>query len=172
MRGIIATISCLCLVAATAPAFAQQAVKMGQQHAWGSFSYQTDNGKVCYVLSVPVPGSKKPADLNHGDVYFLITRRPGQDLAFEPQFIAGYQLQQASKVTATVADKSFTMSQLATPGASAWLENRAEEPQMVDAMRAGATMQVSATSGRGNATSYEFSLRGLTAALNSINTCQ
>jgi hypothetical protein len=32
-------------------------------------------------------------------------------------------------------------------------------------------MKVQATSGRGNPTNYTFSLRGITAALNSIQTC-
>ena len=40
------------------------------------------------------------------------------------------------------------------------------------AMRGGAAMKVQATSGRGNPTNYTFSLRGLTAALNSIQSCQ
>jgi hypothetical protein len=33
-------------------------------------------------------------------------------------------------------------------------------------------MAIKATSGRGNPTSYEFSLRGISAALTSINSCR
>jgi hypothetical protein len=33
-------------------------------------------------------------------------------------------------------------------------------------------MKVAAKSGRGNATSYVFSLKGITAALNSISSCK
>ena len=173
MRGFIATLSCLCMIAAAAPAHSQQppqATKITQTNAWGSYSYAEQGGKVCYVLSVPT--TQAPNTLDHGKVYFLVSQRPGQNIVFEPQFIAGYQLGQASKVMVTIGDKSFTMSQLDKPGPSAWLENPAEEPQLIAAMRAGSTMQVKATSGRGNATSYEFSLRGLTAALSSINTCK
>jgi len=170
MRGIIATLSCLCMIAAAAPAYAQAASKIAQHNAWGSYSYQSQNGKVCYVLSVPT--AKQPQSLDHGDIFFLVSQRPGQNIVFEPQFRAGYNLQESSKVTVTIGDKNFTMSQLNRPGASAWLENPAEEPQLIAAMRGGSTMQVKATSGRGNPTSYEFSLRGISAALSSITTCQ
>jgi hypothetical protein len=168
MRGIIATLSCLCTIAATNPVHAQQATRLSQHNAWGSYSYQSDAGKVCYALSVPLPESKKPANLDHGKVYFFVSQKPGQNVAFEPQFIAGYDLQAESKVMLTIGERTFSMF---SQGRSAWLENAAEEPLLVNAMRGGASMQVKATSGRGNATSYEFSLRGISAALTAINTC-
>jgi hypothetical protein len=167
MRGIIATLSCLCMIAAAAPAHAQAASKIGQHNAWGSYSYQAQNGRVCYVLSVPT--AKQPSTLDHGDIFFFVSQKPGQNVAFEPQFIAAYDLQENSKVTVTVGNRTFSMF---TRGKSAWLENAAEEPQLVTAMRGGSTMQVKATSGRGNPTSYEFSLRGISAALSSITTCK
>lgn len=169
MRGIIATLSCLCMIAAAVPAHAQAVSRLGTHGDWGSYAYQSDKGKVCYVLSVPK--TKQPTSLDHGDIYFLVTQRPGQNIVFEPQFKAGYNLRENSKVTVTIGDKSFTLSYLDTPGGSAWLESPAEEPQFIASMRAGATMAVKAVSGRGNETSYEFSLRGVTAALNSIQTC-
>jgi invasion protein IalB len=166
MRGLTATISILCLVLASGSAVAQTATKIGQSNAWGTYSYQSDKGKVCYVLSVPT--AKQPSNLDHGDIYFFVSQKPGQNVAFEPQFIAAYSFQESSKVRVTVGDRSFSMF---TRGNSAWLENAAEEPLLVAQMKAGATMKVDATSGRGNATSYEFSLRGITAALDSISNC-
>lgn len=173
MRGFIATLSCLCMIAAAAPAHSQQppqATKITQTNAWGSYSYAEQGGKVCYVLSVPT--TQAPNTLDHGKVYFLVSQRPGQNIVYEPQFRAGYTLGQGSKVMVTIDEKSFTMSQLQTPGVSAWLENPAEEPQLIAAMRGGTTMRVKAVSGRGNETSYEFSLKGVTAALSSITNCQ
>ena len=55
MRGLIATVSSLAaLVALTAPALAQSATKIGQHNAWGTYSYQAQGGKVCYVLTVRI----------------------------------------------------------------------------------------------------------------------
>ncbi|MEQ9244458.1 MAG: invasion associated locus B family protein, partial [Nitratireductor sp.] len=69
----------------------------------------------------------------------------------------------------TVGSKSFTMF---TKGKSAWLENAAEEPQLIAAMKGGADMKIAAKSGRGNDTSYTFSLSGVTAAINATQNCK
>jgi invasion protein IalB len=167
MRGLIATLSSLALLAMAGPALAQQATKLGQHNAWGTYSYQASGGKVCYVLTVPT--DKQPPDLDHGDMFFFVSQRPGQQVSYEPQFIAGYNLQDNSKVTVSVGDKSFSMF---TRGKSAWVENAAEEPQLIAAMKAGSDMSVKAKSGRGNPTSYVFSLKGISAALDSIKNCK
>lgn len=166
MRGTITTISCLALLAIASPAMAQSATKIGQHNAWGTYSYDANAGKVCYVLTVPT--DKQPTTLDHGDIYFFVSQKPGQNVSYEPQFIASYDFQSNSKVQVSVGDRNFSMF---TRGKSAWMENAAEEPQLIAAMRAGADMRVRATSGRGNPTNYTFSLRGITAALNSIENC-
>lgn len=167
MRGLIVLISSLILVAGATPSLAQSATKIGQHNAWGTYSYQANNGKVCYVLTVPT--DKQPTNLDHGDIFFFVSQRPGQSVSYEPQFIASYDFQTNSKVSVTVGDKSFSMF---TRGKSAWVENAAEEPVLIAAMKAGADMRVAAKSGRGNATNYTFSLRGISAALSSIANCK
>ena len=167
MRGLIALVSSLALVAVAGPALAQQATKIGQHNAWGTYSYQAANGKVCYVLTVPT--DKQPPTLDHGDMFFFVSQRPGQQVSYEPQFISGYDFQANSKVTVTVDSKSFS---LFTRGRSAWVENAAEEPVLIAAMKGGTEMKVKAKSGRGNDTSYVFSLKGISAALASIAKCK
>lgn len=159
--------SFLAVIAAAAPAMAQSATKIGQHNAWGTYSYQAQNGKVCYVLTVPT--DKQPPTLNHGDMFFFVSQRPGQQVSFEPQFIAGYDFQTDSKVAVTIGARTFSMF---TRGKSAWVENAAEEPQLIAAMRGGADMKISAKSGRGNTTTYVFSLKGISAALSSIQSCK
>lgn len=167
MRGLIATVTALVMAAAAVPALAQTATKIGQHNAWGTYSYQSQNGKVCYVLTVPT--DKQPPTLDHGDIFFFVSQRPGQEVTYEPQFIASYNFQDNSKVNVTVGNKTFSMF---TRGKSAWVENAAEEPQLIAAMKGGADMKVAAKSGRGNDTNYTFSLRGISAALDSIATCK
>ena len=154
------------MLAAATPALAQSATKIGQHNAWGTYSYQANNGKVCYVLTVPT--DKQPSSLDHGDIYFFVSQKPGQNVSYEPQFIASYDFQSNSKVQVTIGDKNYSMF---TRGKSDWMENAAEEPQLIAAMRGAADMKVQATSGHGNATNYTLSLRGITAALNSIHSC-
>ena len=167
MRGLIAALSSLILVAGAVPVLAQSATKIGQHNAWGTYSYQAGNGKVCYVLTVPT--EKQPTSLDHGDIFFFVSQRPGQKVTYEPQFIASYDFQSNSKVQVTVGGKTFSMF---TKGKSAWVENAAEEPQLIAAMKGGADMKVAAKSGRGNATNYTFSLKGISAALDSISSCK
>ncbi len=167
MRGLISTFAALSLTVVAAPALAQSATKLGQHNAWGTYSYAQNNGKVCYVLTVPT--DKQPPTLDHGDMFFFVSQKPGQNVSFEPQFIAGYTFKENSKVQVKVGDKTFSMF---TRGKSAWMENAAEEPALIAAMRNGADMQVTATSGRGNPTKYAFSLKGISAALQSIQNCK
>ena len=167
MRGLLSTFAALSLTLVAAPALAQSATKMGQHNAWGTYSYAQNNGKVCYVLTVPT--DKQPPTLDHGDMFFFVSQKPGQNVSFEPQFIAGYAFKENSKVQVKVGDKSFSMF---TRGKSAWMENAAEEPALIAAMRNGTDMLVLGTSGRGNPTKYTFSLKGISAALQSIQNCK
>lgn len=155
------------LAALTASAAAQSPTRINQFNAWGAYSYDASNGKVCYILSVPT--SSEPSNVNHGDIFFLVSQRPGQNVSYEPQAMMGYELQDASKVRVTVDGREFV---LFTRDNSAWVENAAEEPALVAAMRAGSSMTVNATSGRGTNTSYSYSLSGVTAALDEIENCQ
>ncbi len=167
MRGLISLVTSVMLMVAAGPALAQSAKKMGQHGQWGTYSYQAQNGKVCYVLTVPT--DKQPTTLDHGDMFFFVSQRPGQAVSFEPQFIAGYMLKDGSKVQVTIGDKKFSMF---TKGKSAWVENAAEEPLLIAAMKGGSDMKVQAQSGKGNPTSYSFSLKGISAALGSISSCK
>lgn len=169
MRGLISIFSSLALVMLAGQAYAQSARKMAEHGDWATYSYQAQNGKVCYVLTVPRPKSMQPANVDHGDMFFFVSQRPGQSVSFEPQFIAGYPLREGSKVSVAIGNKKFS---LFTKGKSAWVENAAEEPVLIAAMKGGDTMQVQAQSGRGTKTSYSFSLRGISAALNSIAGCK
>ncbi len=155
------------LLASASLAQAQSPTRIEQFHAWGAYYFNSGKGKVCYVLSVPA--EKSPASVDHGDNFLLVTQRPGQNISYEPQAMMGYVLKDGSKVVANIDGKSFTFF---TKDKSAWLENAAEEPALVAAMKAGKSVTIKATSARGTATSYTYSLSGITAALNKIESCK
>ncbi len=154
-------------IALTSAALAQSPTLIKQFNAWGAYSYDGPEGKICYVLSIPT--RMEPGNVNHGDIFFLISRRSGQDVTYEPQAMMGYPLKESSKVTVTVDGRSFV---LFTQDEWAWVENIAEEPALVNAMRAGSSMTVKATSRRGTNTNYIYSLTGVTAALTEIQNCR
>jgi invasion protein IalB len=154
--------------AAAAPAASPSPTRIQQFQAWGAYSYQSGSGKVCYVLSVPT--TKMPATgVDHGDNFFIVSQRPGQNISYEPQAMMGYPLKENSKVNVTIDNKSFVMF---TKDKAAWVENAAQEPALVAAMKTGHSMTVGATSKKGTATSYSYSLAGISAALKQIESCK
>jgi len=147
---------------------AQSPKKLNQFDYWGVYSYQADGENVCYALSAPI--EKAPETVNHGDVFFLVTKRANGAITFEPQFMAGYILRTNSPVTVAIDDK--VNFDLFTKDSSAWVESSDGEKNLVAAMRAGSLMVVKAISQRGTNTSYSYSLKGVTAALNAVNGCK
>ncbi len=164
MKKVLTAAAAFVILSSAAVA-AQTPSRINQFNAWGSYSYDQNGSKVCYVLSTPT--AMQPASVNHGDIFFLVSQKPGQS-AFEPQVVMGYPMREGSQVTVDVDGNKFT---LFTRGESAWVEDAAQEPALVAAMRNGRQMTVAATSARGTATSYTYSLSGITAAIQSINTC-
>lgn len=146
---------------------AQAPNRIKQFNAWGAYSHTGTTGKVCYVLSIPT--LKEPADRDHGDVFFMLSQHPGQNVSLEPQFRVGYPFQAESKVILNIDGKTFNMF---TKGANAWMENPAEEQSVVNAMRAGRSMNVVGKSRRGTQTKYAYSLSGVTASINEIKNCK
>jgi invasion protein IalB len=169
MRALISTFASLALVTTAMPAFSQTATQTGQHNAWATYSYQSESGPVCYISSVPTAFNPPPSEVNHGEIFFIVSNKPSDNAPLEPSFrAAGYEFQGGSNVRVRIGDRNFSMF---TQGGWAWVENAAEEPQLVEAMKAGSDMQVSARSSRPRDVSYTFSLRGVTAALNAIENC-
>jgi hypothetical protein len=159
----------LTLLATAGIAAAQSPARIEQFNAWGAYYYQGQAGKVCYVLTVPEKGSANPANVDHGEIFFLVTQRPGQNISYEPQAMLGYELKDGSKVNIKIDDRNFV---LFTKGRSAWVENAAEEPALVAAMKSGKAMSMAAVSKKGTQTGYTFSLSGISKALKRIENCQ
>jgi hypothetical protein len=151
---------------------AQTPALIQEFNAWGAYSYQSANGKVCYVLSphkTAAPLSEDGRTLSHGQNYLLVAQRVGQNVVYEPQVMMSYKLRQDSKVKVQVGDKNF---QFISRGKVAHIENAAEGPAFVAALRAGSSATVQVVSSRnGNNRDYSFSLSGITAALKNISSC-
>ena len=143
---------------------AAEPVLINQYKEWGYYSYAPNGSKSCFVLSLPTVLS--PSTLNHGNVFFLAAQDGNG--GFEPQLEVGYNLQANSDVTVQVGTDRFSMY---TQNKRAWLKVKADESRLINAMRNGNSMTVSAISARGNPTSYTFSLSGVTAALRGASSC-
>jgi hypothetical protein len=143
-----------------------QPSRVQQFDAWGVYSYGDGSGKNCYVLSVPT--AQQPAAVSHGDNFFLVAPQPGSS-PYMPQAIMGYGLKDGSQLTLSIGSENFI---LVPKENAAWVRDPAREPELVTAMRSGSEMTLKATSARGTATSYTYSLKGVSAALQSVRNCR
>ncbi len=153
------------VMAIAGTASAQTPTRINQFDAWGAYSYKSGNSTVCYVLSAPV--TSEPKSVTHGDNYFLISKRAGATVSYEPQFMAGYTLK--DKVTVSVDGKNF---EFFTKDSSAWATTPAIETQLITAMKSGSKLSINAVSQRGTKTSYTYSLKGVKAALAAAQKCK
>lgn len=160
-------IAALILILFPLSASAQVPQLLEQYNDWEAYRYEA-NGKVtCYILSKPK--TLAPSNRNHGDVFFFLTTRPGDDVSNEVSVLVGYPFAPDSTVTVDVDGREFT---LFTKDDGAWVESPADEAQLVAAMRAGSRMSVKGKSARGTETTYTFSLSGVTAGSNRLADCK
>lgn len=158
------TIAAVLFVLLPISAFAQGAPTLLQQYNdWEAYRYDGGGQKTCYILSKPK--TLAPSNRNHGDVFFFLTSRPGENVSNEVSILVGYPFAPDSTVTVDVDGKAFS---LFTKDDGAWVESTAEEQQLVAAMKAGRSMSVKGKSARGTETTYSFSLSGVTAGVNRL----
>lgn len=132
---------------------------------WDAFILKTDAGEtICYMISVPKV--KTPKSLRHGNPFITVTHKPSRKITNEFNFIAGYKFKTGSSVRVTI-DKQRKAA-LFTEGDGAWGYDSKQDNALVASMKRGNSFTLNAASGRGNATSYRFSLSGFTAAHNAI----
>jgi hypothetical protein len=161
---LFATIALFVGILVAMPVKAQQATRLGVHESWVAFSYESSKGKVCYIVSQPL--DSEPKNVRRGEIYFMVTHRPGQNIRNEVMTMIGYNFKTGSDATAVIGSNSFDMF---TQGEGAWVETADMESQVVNAMRSGARMVINGTSWRGTLTVDQYSLIGVSAALNQID---
>jgi hypothetical protein len=140
-------------------------IHLGSYKDWDAFVQKLSDGtKICYMTAMPK--SKLPERLAHGKPFLTVTHRPALKIKNEINIVVGYNFKEGSAVKVTV-DKSRSYY-LFTNGSGAWAETSGLDTVISSAMKRGSNVMVRGTSGRGNATSYRFSLSGFTAAHNAI----
>jgi len=130
---------------------------------WNVFTLDEGGDRICFAVSEPQDAA--PKAVRHGDVFFLISTWKSGAAVNQPSFMAGYRLKERSKPSVRVGSDKF---EFYTSENEAFIEKTADEARLIEAMRRGSRMSVSATSDRGTATSYEISLLGVSAALDRV----
>lgn len=157
---------------ASSPAAAADAPKLlGKYDDWAAYTYGTGKDRICYVLSEPK--EELPKGATRGDVYFMVTHRPGRNIRNEVSMRVGYPFSPKSKPFAMIDKQRFQMFSGVAEGGEhanwAWLDNAKDEGKMVQALRAGSKMIIKGTSSRNTLTTDTYSLKGSSNALTKID---
>lgn len=127
---------------------------------WSVFVHDAETDRICFAAAEA--SDKSPKSVNHGDIFFLVATWKSGAATNQPSFRVGYNLQDASSPTIRIGSEKFDMYVAENEG---FIESAAAEQKLVNAMRKGADMKISAMSSRGTATNYVVSLSGVSAAL-------
>ena len=129
-------------------------------------AYQTGSGatKVCYMASKPTKDEGKYT--KRGEIYTMVTHRPGAKSFNVVSVHAGYRFKEGSTAEAVVGGNKFAMF---THEETAWATDSADDKALVRTMRAGSKMIIRGRSWRGTRTKDTYSLLGFTAAHRAIN---
>jgi hypothetical protein len=161
--GSLAIVSALLGLVST-PALAEDPKFIEEFNDWSAYSYRAGGGKVCYIVSQPK--DSKPKNVKRDKIFFLVQHRPKDKVRSEVSTIIGYKFKEGS--TASI-DVDGGKMRLFTNGDGAWAESGAVDRKIVAAMKAGKSMVISGTSWRGTKTVDRYSLSGITAAMNKID---
>lgn len=166
MRKVLICCS-LAFALSAAPAKAQEPTLLGEFSDWAAYTYTSQQGKVCYAVSIPK--SSDPEGINRDPVFFLITHFPQQGVRNEVSTIIGYPFRKESLAELTIGETTF---ELFTSGDGAWADSSAKDHQIVAALKKGSKMDLKGTSWRGTSTRDNYSLQGVSAAMDKIDqTC-
>jgi invasion protein IalB len=165
---IVALVAPVCLSvppAAGQPA-KEQAALLGQFGDWGAYKASPEGKSVCFALSKPTSAETDPPGRNRDPAYLFISTRPAEKVKDEVSVIVGYPQKAGVEAQATIDGSSkYT---LYTQDDGAWVKNAADEPQLVEAMRKGSSLIITSESSRGTKTTDNYSLRGVSDALDKV----
>lgn len=164
LTRLLPAFACLSLLVAVAPASAlQYGKKVETFKKWEVLKHGDGPKAVCYVASQPVksrPTKVRGRKVVRGDIFFYVAKWADDPKAYEVSVRIGYPYKAKSTATVKIGDTRF---KLITKGEEAFLDGGGTK--IVAAMRKGRTMVVTGRSKRGTRTTDEYSLLGVTAAL-------
>jgi invasion protein IalB len=155
----------LLTMAISGGAQAAEPTSLGVFNDWTAYTYKAPDTKVCYVVSQP-KSSESVKKVKRDPIFFIITHMPGRKINGEVSTIIGYPFKEQTTVQVKVDDADF---ELFTNGDGAWADTTAKEKKIVAAMKNGKKLSVTGTSWKGAETTDFYSLDGLSAAMDKID---
>ena len=137
-----------------------QATQLATFGDWTAYVSQQGRTKLCYALSKPQ--DQQPKDLKRGPAYLFVSFRPAENVRNEIAVVMGTAAQDGGAAEAVVGAKTYA---LVTKDQNAWVQNPAEENQVVATMSKGQNVVVKASGKKGGKLTDRYSLSGFGPAL-------
>jgi invasion protein IalB len=138
---------------------------LGQYGDWGAYTASPGGKKVCFAIAKPASSETNPPNRPRNPTFMFISTRPTDKVTNEVSIIIGYPFKPGTEASVDVGSTAYA---LYTQQDGAWIKNATEEAQMVDAMRGGQSAVVKGSSAKGTESTDNFSLRGLSQALDRV----
>ena len=156
---VISVFTFVIITSLVVPTAFAEPVEMLVSKEWGAYRYDNDNGRICFVSSVPIKSKGKYDPKNRGDIRVFVSHGPGKAERDVVQVIAGYRYKPQSDVSLTIDGKSFN---LFTIEDRAYAESDEDDRRIITLMKRGSRMTVVGISSRGTKTTDTYSLSGFT----------
>ena len=170
VRLLAASALALAALSVVVPAMAaEEPTLMGDYRDWHVYSGGSGGERTCFAVTPPK--EMTPPGANRNGVFFMITSWPARNVKNQPSVVPGYPYKDMSVATVQVGSDKFEFFTKNDGNAGgAWMETTEDEAKLLAAMRRGSAMSVTGTSARGTLTRDNYSLAGISAALDKIAT--
>lgn len=160
---VVPAVTAVAILAASSAQAADPKV-LGTFGDWTAYSFKETSGTVCYMASQP---KKAKGDYtSRGDIFALITHRPGEKTRDVVSLVIGYPFKDESDATITIDKATY---KLFTKGERAWARDTKTDAEIAASIRRGSGMVVKGISSRGTETTDTYSLRGSNDAYAAIS---
>lgn len=163
LRRAPVVLSIAAAVAYSSTAFAAKLVEKAGD--WSMFAHDAAQKKICFIASQP--STSTPKEAKRDQPFFYVSAWPKDGVQSEISILLGYPVKKGSDVTVTISSGAF---KLFPQDDKAFVADPNDELKLIEAMKRGNSMEVSATAEAGFETQDKYSLSGITAALKNLRT--
>ncbi|MEZ5817051.1 MAG: invasion associated locus B family protein [Hyphomicrobiaceae bacterium] len=137
---------------------------VGAHSDWKTYRHGAGDEKLCFAVSEP--GEANPKGLQRQSPHVYVTAWPKAGVKAEISVLIGAALKKGVEIKADVDGSQFD---LFPDGDRAYVSNANEEVKLLDAMRRGRSLTITATTASGQQTRDVYSLSGVTAAVQAMS---
>ena len=140
---------------------AEELKKIGKFKDWETLVLNKDNKITCFAQTKPVLQSPKA---NKREARLFVSFRPNDKVADEISTTSGYEFNSQNSILATSGKKKYKFD--IAQDSFAWISSNKVEKKMINSMKKGSRIMITAYNKSGSQTIDHYSLLGFTKAYN------